>query len=82
MTFLWVITGAALALAVAAWMAARRAAARLSQLSEMYWELKYQHLELRKQFERIHGVDPAAAPAPTPPTPPKESFVPLESLRR
>ena len=79
MTFLWVVTGAALGVAIAAWIVARRAAARLAQLSDMYWELKYQHLELRKQVER-----PADAGAPdTPaPAPQKESFVPLTSLRR
>jgi hypothetical protein len=81
MTFLWVLTGAALVVAVVALIAARRAAARLTQLSEMYWELKYQHLELRKQIERIPGAEAPKAPTPAPP-PPKESFVPLTSLRR
>lgn len=81
MTFLWVLTGAALAVAVAAWIAARRSAARLAQLSEMYWELKYQYLEVRKQLERVPGADPPPAPAPAPPSP-RESFVPLTSLRR
>jgi hypothetical protein len=81
MTFLWVVTGAALAVAIAALVAARRAAARLAQLSEMYWELKYQHLELRKQVDRTPGADPPTPSTPAP-TPPKESFVPLTSLRR
>ena len=81
MTFLWVVTGAALVLAVAAWVMARRATARLAQLSEMFWELKYQHLELRKQVERIPGAEAPAIPSPAPPAP-KESFVPLTSLRR
>jgi hypothetical protein len=81
MALLWVITGAALAVAVAAWITARRVAARLTQLSEMHWELKYQHLELRKQVDRIPGAEaPPASPA-SPPSP-KESFVPLTSLRR
>jgi hypothetical protein len=90
MTFLRVVTGAALAVAVAALIATRRAAKRLAQLSEMYWELKYQHLELRKQMERVGGAEPPAAPAAsaaTPPAanssgPPSQSFVPLTSLRR
>lgn len=81
MTLLWVITGAALAVAFAAWSAARRAAARAQELSEMYWELKYQHLELRKQLERARGTD--VPPVPTPaPSPPQETFVPLASVRR
>jgi hypothetical protein len=80
MTGLWIITGLALAVAIAAWMTARRAVARLAQLSEMYWELKYQHLELRKRIEHSSGSD--AAPVAPPPASPKESFVPLTSLRR
>ena len=85
MIFLWIVTVAALAVAVAAWITARRTAARLTQLSEMHWELKYQHLELRTQVDRIPGAQPtpAAASAPSPPaSPPRESFVPLTSLRR
>jgi len=80
MSFLWVVTGAALAVAIAAWISARRLAARLARLSDMYWELKYQHLELRKQVERMSGGEPAAPPPPKPA--PNESFVPLTSLRR
>jgi hypothetical protein len=80
MTGLWVLTGAALAVAVAAWLNARRAARRAAQLSEMYWELKYQYLELRKQLE---GPPAAAGSRPAQdPSPPSESFVPLTSLRR
>ena len=79
MTGLWLVTGAALALAVVAWVSARRTARRLAQLSEMYWELKYQHLELRKQLQ---GAPPPGPPA-TPEAPPsRESFIPLASLRR
>lgn len=84
MTFLWVVTGAALAVAAAAFLMARRAHARVTRLSEMHWELKYQHLELRKLLEGTQGRD-AAAPAapPSAPAPPAgESFVPLTSLRR
>ena len=80
MTGLWLVTAAALAVAVAAWLTARRTARRMAQLSEMYWELKYQHLELRKQLQ---GPPPPAAPAaPEAPPPARESFVPLASLRR
>jgi hypothetical protein len=82
MTGLWVVTGLALVLAAAAWWKARRALARLAQLSDMYWELKYQHLELRKRVEQVGGPDTSPAPTPAPPASPKESFVPLTSLRR
>ena len=80
MTVLWVVTGVALALAAAALIVARRAHARATRLSDMYWELKYQHLELRKQLERSSGGDPLPAVSPAPPA--GESFVPLASLRR
>jgi hypothetical protein len=85
MTVLWVVIGAALAVAVAALITARRAAARLTQLSEMHWELKYQHLELCRRAERILGAEQPDAATPAPPSaspPAKESFVPLTSLRR
>jgi len=84
MTALWVVTGAALVLAVSGWLTARRAARRLAQLSEMYWELRYQHGELRNQVQRLPGAEAAAVPAPDPPAParPPDGFVPLKSLRR
>ena len=87
MTFLWVVAGAALAVALAAFIIARRALARLTRLSEMHWELKYQHLELRRQVERGAGRDEVPRPQPDAPPPAAappagESFVPLRSLRR
>jgi hypothetical protein len=84
MTALWVVTGAALALAVVAWLTARRASTRLAQLSEMYWELKYQHGELKNQVERMPGADAArsAGQAAAPPSRPPDGFIPLKSLRR
>ena len=86
MTALWVVTGVALVLAVVAWRTARRTARRLTQLSEMYWELKYQHLELRKathgDVPRPRESDTPPASAAAPPSRPNESFVPLTSLRR
>jgi hypothetical protein len=89
MTFLWVVTGAALVVAVVAWLTARRATKRLSQLSDMYWELKYQHGELRNAVQgsgapRVPGTGTPASndPAPAPPVRPPDGFVPLKSLRR
>jgi hypothetical protein len=48
---LWVIAGASLLAALVAWSQARRTAKRLQQLSQMYWELKYQHGELRVELQ-------------------------------
>ena len=82
MILLWLVTGAALAAALVAWRQARRSAKRLEQLTQLYWELKYQYGEQRVQLQRLTGELPAPA-APAPPTrPPTEAFVPLTSLKR
>ena len=83
MTLLWVITSASLVTALVAWSQARRTAKRLEQLSQMYWELKYQHGELRVQLQRATGdLPPPGAPAPAPPAAGGQSFIPLTSLKR
>ena len=82
MTFQWFVTGVALVAALLAWSRSRRAAKRLEQLSQMYWELKFQHGELRVQIERLTGGGPQVPPTPEPPWPPGESFVPFTSLKR
>jgi len=84
MTLLWFIAGASLVVALVAWSQARRTAKRLAQLSEMYWELKYQQGELRVRVQRVTGEVPNPPPqaqAPEP-GPPGETFVPLNSLKR
>jgi hypothetical protein len=81
MTLLWFIAGASLVAALAAWSQARRNAKRLEQLSQMYWELKYQLGELRVQLQRpADGLPPPDQPAP--PAPARDSFIPLTSLKR
>jgi hypothetical protein len=83
MTLLWLITGASLVVAFVAWSQARRAQKRLDQLSQMYWELKYQQGELRAQLQRAGGATPLATPpSPAPPTPAGNTFIPLTSLKR
>jgi hypothetical protein len=88
MTALWVVTGAALVVAIVAWLMARRTAKRLAQLSEMYWELKYQQGELRNAVlrgaaQQVPGADQAPAVSnPSSPARPPDGFVPLKSLRR
>ena len=77
----WIITGAALLIALLAWHRSRQTANRLEQLSQMYWELKYQHGELRVQVQRLIG-EPTIVPPPAPTRErPTEQFVPLSSLR-
>jgi hypothetical protein len=80
MTVEWLVSGVSLLVALLAWRRARRTARRLEQLSQMYWELKYQHGELRVQVQRLTGETPS--PVPPQPGPPTEAFVPLTSLKR
>ena len=68
---LWIVTIAALVIAVVAFAQARRTARQLAQITEMYWQLKFDHGELKAK------VDPSTPPAPEP----KQTFVPLVSLR-
>ena len=79
MEWLWLVAGTGWLLALAALATARRLSRRLSQLSEQYWELKYEHGELKS---RVRAIAPtpeeiaAANPAP------QQTFVPLTSLKR
>jgi hypothetical protein len=79
LTFQWLLTGAALVVAAAALIKARRLAKRLERLTESYWELRYEHGQLRARLNRIdpESVPPSEArPAGT------TAFVPLSSLKR
>ena len=80
MTLLWFIAGASLAVALVAWGQARRTAKRLAQLSEMYWELKYQQGELRTRIQRLSGEAPPAPPQMSAPEQLADGFVPRSSL--
>jgi hypothetical protein len=85
LTLLWLLTGVAVLVAVAALIKARRLARRLERLTESYWELRYEHGQLRAHVNRL---DPAAiapgpaAPATGPEATPLQNFVPLSSLKR
>ena len=80
LTFQWLLTGAALVVAAAALIKARRLAKRLERLTESYWELRYEHGQLRARLNRIdpESVAPSEAPRPAGTT----AFVPLSSLKR
>ena len=81
LTFLWIVTGAAVVAAAAALVQARRLARRLQRLTESYWELRYEHGQLRA---RVNRLDPEASAqgADVPQTTGATAFVPLSSLRR
>jgi hypothetical protein len=69
---LWVVAVLALVVAVAALAYARHTAQKLAHVTEMYWQLKFDHGELKAK------VDPAPAKAAEP----KATFVPLTQLKR
>ena len=72
MTALWIVALFALGVAVAALAHARRTARQLAQITEMYWQLKFDHGELKAKV---------APPGPAQPEP-QQTFVPLSSLKR
>jgi len=78
LTLHWLLTGAALVLAAAALLVARRQSKRLERLTESYWELRYEHGQLRA---RVNRIDPEPQ-ATTAAEPPANNFIPLSSLKR
>jgi len=84
----WLLIGAALLVAVFAFLRARRVARRLERLTESYWELRYEYGQLRARVTRLEPAagDPglAAPPEMDIPTRPggTTAFVPLSSLKR
>ena len=80
MTLLWLMTVAALLIAAWALVRARRVTKRLERLTESYWELKYEHGQLRARVERLDPNAPAA-PSETAPKTGGTAFVPLSSLK-
>jgi hypothetical protein len=67
----WIVALVALVVAVAALVHSRRTARQLAHVTEMYWQLKFDHGELKAKVD------------PTPPAPPapQQTFVPLTRLR-
>jgi hypothetical protein len=76
MTATWIAVVAA-ALALASWVVARRAARQARDLTAMYWQLKFEHGELKARVDR-QSPDPSAPPK----TPAGTQFVPLTSVKR
>ena len=79
MDWLWVIAGTGWVLALAAFVTARRGARRLAQLTEQYWQLKYDHGELKA---RVRAVAPTAEEIAASQPAPQQTFVPLSSIKR
>lgn len=79
MEWLWVVAGSGWLLALAAFATARRAGRQLAQLTEQYWELKYEHGELKARVKAI-APTPEEIAAAQPAV--QQTFVPLASIRR
>ena len=62
----------ALLVALAAWTHSRRTARKLAEITQMYWDLKFAHGELKAK------VDPPRPAAPVP----QQTFVPLSSIKK
>ncbi|MGH9141552.1 MAG: hypothetical protein ACRD2I_10475 [Vicinamibacterales bacterium] len=78
LTLLWLLTGTALVLAGTAFLLARRQTKRLERLTESYWELRYEHGQLRARVNRLDPEPQGTAAA----EPPATNFIPLSSLKR
>ena len=78
---MWIVAGLALAVALLAWLAARRLSRRLDALNQSYWELRYDYTRLRSQVARL---DPEQQDEPSEPAAPAPavSFVPLASMKK
>ena len=81
-TLLWFLAVSGWLLAAAAWLVARGASRRARQLHDMYWQLRYDHGELKARLDAV-APDAAAPAAATPPRPaPGTQFVPLSQVKR
>jgi hypothetical protein len=78
---LWILSGLAFAVALLAWLAARRLSRRLDALNQSYWELRYDYTRLRSQVARLDPEQEEEPPAP-PAASPSVSFVPLASIKK
>jgi hypothetical protein len=79
MQWLWLVAGTGWIVALAALVAARRLSRRVAQLSEQYWELKYDHGELKARVRAL-APTPEERAAAMPPV--QQTFVPLASIKK
>jgi len=81
LTLQWLLTGVAVLVAISAFAKARRIARRLERLTESYWELRYEHGQLRARVHRLDPESPAPAPDAAAQGGSTMAFVPLSSLK-
>ena len=84
LTLHWLLTVSAVLVAALALARARRATKRLERLTESYWELRYDHGQLRARVARLDpdAEAPSTAPAERAAQSGATQFVPLSSLKR
>ena len=84
LTLHWLLTVSAVLVAALALARARRVTKRLERLTESYWELRYDHTQLRARVARLDpdAEAPGAAPGEPAPQSGATQFVPLSSLKR
>ena len=70
----------ALLVALLAFARARSVAKRIERLSESYWELRYEHGQLRARIAQLEN--PGSAPQAREPGGAGVAFVPLSSLKK
>ena len=79
MDWVWLVAGSSWLAALAALVTARRVARRLGHLTEQYWELKFEHGELKA---RVKALAPTADDIAAAHPPVQQTFVPLTSIKR
>ena len=79
MGWLWLVAVTGWLLALAALATARRLSRRIAHLNELYWQLKYDHGELKARVKAM-APTPEEEAAMAPPV--QQSFVPLSSLKK
>lgn len=72
MAVLWIVAATALVIAVGTLVYAQGVARKLAHMTELYWQLKFDHGELKAK------VDPPVSVQP----PPQQTFVPLSSMKK
>jgi hypothetical protein len=85
LTLHWLLTVVAIFVATVALIRARRANKRLERLTETYWELRYDHGQLRARLDRLDpqtSTSPSGGQGAPPAKPGSVNFVPLSSLKR
>jgi len=68
--------------ALGAWFRVRGLARKLEQVTQQYWDLRYEHSLLKARVARLEPQAEEADPEPAAQQPPAQAFIPLSSLRR